>query len=263
MTPVVPPRPDLQEALLPPPPVGPPPLGTSRGRRRSWGMIALALAALLTVVAIGLANLGPGHGPHAFLQVDSDGVPYRWDPCRPIEYVVNPERAPDGAVDDVHEAVARVSAATGIEFVDDGTVATDAQQQIGSAFMDSTTDTGYRPLLFTWESDFYMRTLDDRDNLLGFGIPWRGQGDQAHIYVSGAVVLNRQAGMSTGFGGRYSEGAVLLHELGHVIGLAHVRQGEDEIMAIQRDVDYSVSDYGPGDLEGLAALGREAGCLPA
>ena len=66
MTPVVPPRPDLQEALPPPPPVGPPPVGTSRGRRRSWGMIALALAALLTVVAIGVANLEPEHGPHAF-----------------------------------------------------------------------------------------------------------------------------------------------------------------------------------------------------
>ena len=218
---------------------------------------------MLTVVAIGLANLGPAHGPHAFLQVDGDGRPYRWNPCRPIEYVVNPERAPGGAIDDVHEAVARVSAATGIEFVDDGTVATDAQQQIGSAFMDSTTDTGYRPLLFTWESDFYMRTLDDRDNLLGFGIPWRGQGDRAHIYVSGAVVLNAQAGMPTGFDGRYSEGTVLLHELGHVLGLAHVRRGADEIMATQRDVDYSVSDYGPGDLEGLAAVGREAGCLPA
>ncbi|MGZ5129065.1 MAG: hypothetical protein ACXWZU_10550 [Actinomycetota bacterium] len=261
MTPVVPPRPDLLE-VLPPPPVGPPPIGPARRRRRSWGMIALALGALLTVVAIGLANLGPEHGPHAFLQVDSDGRPYRWDPCRPIEYVVNPERAPGGAIDDVHEAVARVSAATGIEFVGDGTVATDAQQQIGSAFMDSTTDTGYRPLLFTWESDFYLRTLDDRDNLLGFGIPWRGQGDLAHIYVSGAVVLNADAGMRTGFEGRYSEGAVLLHELGHVLGLAHVRRGADEIMATQRDVDYSVGNYGPGDLEGLAAVGREAGCLP-
>lgn len=262
MTPFVPPRPDLLDVPPPPAQVGAPPVGPPRGRRRSWGLIALALAALLTVVAIGLADLGPDHGPHAFLQVDGDGRPYRWNPCRPIEYVVNPERAPDGALDDVHEAVARVSAATGIEFVDDGAVATDAQQQLGSAFMDPTTDSGYRPLLFTWESDFYLRTLDDRDNLLGFGIPWRGQGDRAHIYVSGAVVLNAEAGMPTGFDGRYSEGAVLLHELGHVLGLAHVRRGAEEIMATQPDVDYSVSDYGPGDLEGLAALGREAGCLP-
>lgn len=262
MTPVVPPRPDLLEAPPPPPPIGPAPLGRPRRRGRSWGMIALALTALLTVAVIGLANLGPEHGPHAFLQVDSDGRPYRWNPCRPIEYFVNPERAPDGAIDDVHEAVARVSAATGIEFVDDGTVTTDAQQQIGSAFMDSTTDSGYRPLLFTWESDAYLRTLDDRDNLLGFGIPWRGQGDLAHVYVSGVVVLNADQNMASGFDGRYSEGAVLLHELGHVLGLAHVRRGADELMATQRDVDYSVSDYGPGDLEGLAAVGREAGCLP-
>ncbi len=258
MTPILPPRPDVAVQPFPPPPVAPPP-----GGRRSWRLIAVALGALLVVVAIGLAGLGPHHGPHAFLEVDRDGIPYRWNPCQPIGYVVNLERAPAGAIVDVHAAVDRVSAATGVAFEDEGRVTTDAQQQIGSAFQDFTTDSGYRPLLFTWESDVYMRTLDDRDNLLGFGIPWRGQGDQAHIYVSGAVVLNAEARMPTGFAGRYSEGAVLLHELGHVIGLAHVRQGADELMAIQRDVDYSVSDYGPGDLEGLAALGREAGCLPA
>lgn len=263
MTPIVPPRPDLLEVFPPPPPFAPPATGSRPGRRRATGWIAIALALVLAVVAVAVVSEVPRHGPHAFLEIDTDGAPYRWNPCQPIEYVVDPERAPDGAVADVHAAVARVSDATGIGFVDRGTVPTDAQQQFGSAFMDSTADSGYRPLLITWESDYYMRTLADRDNLLGFGIPWRGQGDQAHIYVSGMVVLNDEAGMPTGFDGRYSEGAVLLHELGHVIGLAHVREGETEIMAIQPDVDYSVSDFGPGDLEGLAELGVDAGCLPA
>jgi len=261
VTPIVPPRPDLLGVPAPPAPrFDAPP---ARGRRRAWGLLAIVAAAVLAIGAIAFVVPVRPHGPHAFLEVEGDGVPYRWNPCEPIGYVANLDNAPVGAIDDVHEAVARVSAATGIDFADEGRVHTDAQAQLGSAFQDFTTDSGYRPLLFTWESDGYMRTLDDRDNLLGFGIPWRGQGDQAHIYVSGAVVLNDEAGMPTGFAGRYSEGAVLLHELGHVIGLAHVYEGTDEIMAIQRDVDYSISDYGPGDLEGLAALGRDAGCLPA
>jgi hypothetical protein len=58
-----------------------------------------------------------------------------------------------------------------------------------------------------------------------------------------------------------------MHELAHVMGLAHVAS-PDEIMwspdvSEERLPDLSQTDWGPGDLEGLAALGRDAGCLPA
>ena len=61
---------------------------------------------------------GPGF---LFLDRTEQGTPTRWNPCDPIHYVVNATLAPPGSIEDVHEAVRRVSAATGIEFDYEGT----------------------------------------------------------------------------------------------------------------------------------------------
>ena len=49
--------------------------------------------------------------------------------------------------------------------------------------------------------------------------------------------------------------AVVLHELGHLVGLDHV-EAEGELM--QPEAQPDVTDWGPGDREGLAALGGGA-----
>ncbi|MEI6620685.1 MAG: hypothetical protein WCP28_02095 [Actinomycetes bacterium] len=49
-----------------------------------------------------------------------------------------------------------------------------------------------------------------------------------------------------------------LHELGHVMGLTHVTS-RLEIMA--DSWNSNVTSFGPGDLNGLARLGVQAGCL--
>jgi Zn-dependent protease with chaperone function len=52
--------------------------------------------------------------------------------------------------------------------------------------------------------------------------------------------------------------AVVLHELGHLVGLDHVTAA-DQLMYPQ--VQPGVTDFGAGDLTGLAALGRGT-CMP-
>jgi hypothetical protein len=47
---------------------------------------------------------------------------------------------------------------------------------------------------------------------------------------------------------------VVLHELGHLVGLDHVRDRGELMFPTANDV----VGYGPGDLQGLAALGRGA-----
>ena len=44
----------------------------------------------------------------------------RYDPCTPVHYVINPALAPVNGVDDLQEAVRRVSSITGITLVFDG-----------------------------------------------------------------------------------------------------------------------------------------------
>ncbi|HEY5185464.1 MAG TPA: matrixin family metalloprotease [Actinomycetes bacterium] len=52
-----------------------------------------------------------------------------------------------------------------------------------------------------------------------------------------------------------------LHELGHAAGLAHVSDPA-EVM-YPRLQSPPLSGYGPGDLGGLAILGKRSGCSPA
>jgi hypothetical protein len=45
--------------------------------------------------------------------------------------------------------------------------------------------------------------------------------------------------------------AVILHELGHLVGLGHVAD-PNQLMS---ETNYGLHDFGPGDQEGLARLG--------
>jgi predicted Zn-dependent protease len=48
--------------------------------------------------------------------------------------------------------------------------------------------------------------------------------------------------------------AVIMHELGHVLGLAHVGSPFE----LMYETSMGINQYGPGDREGLARLGRAA-----
>ena len=264
--------------MLPPPPVPAPPAGplpppapSSSGRR--WGpplagVLLLVSAAIVLSVAVAGSNVvSKPHGPHAFLETLPDGSPYRWNPCQAIHYVVNPKNEPQGAAADVREAIRRVSAATGIRFVYDGTTVESAEQQIGGAFLSDVPGPRWLPVLIAFEKDSDFSYIADTRRAAAIGMPDRGDGALAHEYVSGAVIVDVGAGIPTGFGTRYAMGPILMHELGHVMGLAHVGAG-DEVMwsplvrGATKTPDINQVNWGPGDLEGLRALGRPAGCLP-
>ena len=201
---------------FPPPPVPPPPPSPPSGpfARGPWLPVAIAL---VLVVAIGAVLIGSSSrtGQYAFIDTRPDGSPVRWNPCRPIHYVTNLERAPQNEFADIREAVRRVSEATCIRFVYDGPTSA------------------------------------------AVALPIEGPDS---FYVSGFVAVHDVDAVSPGFAFGPAFGPILQHELGHVVGLAHVLS-PSEIMNPEGSL--VVTDWGSGDLEGLRLLGREAGCPPA
>lgn len=89
-------------------------------------------------------------GSYDFVATQPDGVgPVAYDPCRAIHYVIRPENSPVGGEELVLDAVDRMSAVTGLQFVYDG--ATDEQpSRDREAFQPGRYGDRWAPVLITW-----------------------------------------------------------------------------------------------------------------
>jgi Matrixin len=251
-----------------------------RGRGRRWiGPVAVvsavALVALVVVVTTsihggigenterpGTAIGSPGDG-YAFLATRLEGgrrVPVRWNPCEPIHYQVNLDGAPEDALDEIRRASDRVTDATGIPFAYDGTTDRTMEETGDDAFLsDIWTDT-YFPVLIAWIPHDRMVKLTE-EGVLAFAHPEAGGSEHPDQWASGWVILD--AGGRFEPAGRYSVEEVLMHELGHLVGLAHVADPDELMWSDQEAPDtrpFQMYDWGDGDRDGLDLLGADQGC---
>ncbi|MBW3649422.1 MAG: matrixin family metalloprotease [Actinobacteria bacterium] len=203
-------------------------------------------------VASSSAPAGPSGGdPGAFaFFFPNEGRPGRFNPCEVVRYRVNAHRAPAGGEADLAEALSRVSAATGLTFAYEGRT-DEMPQSSGGRYTGSTT-------IVAWANP-------GESNLLRAGAAGVG-GASAVISADGAiritrgfVVLDATQPTSAGFGGGFSQGALLLHELGHMVGLQHV--GDPAQIMYPTLTSGAPGDWGNGDRNGLAAVGAGNGCL--
>ncbi len=171
--------------------------------------------------------------------------PVRWNPCREIHYAVNPEGSPPDWKAMVEDGFDEVEARTGLAFRFDGT--TDDR-----GFEDRFAPNGDPlPVLIGWADDDEVPDLEG--DVAGIGGATYAERGGRRAYVTGMVVLDvetydRLAGMKDA---DTVQLAVLLHELGHLVGLAHV-DDRGEIMYAD---GVTRTTYGTGDLDGLARLG--------
>jgi hypothetical protein len=172
-------------------------------------------------------------------------APVGWDPCSPVPYAVNPDGMPAGSRPMLERAIARISSATGLAFKDDGD--TDRRPFTGSLVELG----GARPVVIGWATAEEFPELDGPVAGIGGAAAEEGAQGRAY-YVTGGVVLDTEA-FTDAIVARQPRilEAVVVHELAHVIGLAHV----DEPLELMFADNTGQIDLGPGDREGLARLG--------
>jgi hypothetical protein len=190
------------------------------------------------------------------------GEPVRWNPCDEITYAVNTAGATTSIRSDLREALARVTRATGIEFRSVGTT----RETFFRAYRRMRFEgvIGKTELIMIWvDHDGYqaiLRQLQDPRPSIAFAKTMAGVTVDPDQYLGGIIVMDAEATARRGFTDRYTDGSVLLHELGHIMGLDHVKD-PDQLMYSGRFPTFGLHDFGPGDLEGLRRLGIDAGCL--
>jgi hypothetical protein len=172
--------------------------------------------------------------------------------------VVNLGAAPAGSLQDVQDAVLRLTSATGIAFVFEG-LTDEVPSRSRDVFQPERYGDRWAPLLVGWV-DPRTSSFDFDPNgheAAGVAGPLYPDPGPHDIFVSGVVAINAADPNPPGFAAPGAQGPVVLHELAHVLGLGHFN-AKGELMEPSGG---GVTELGPGDLEGLRELGRSAGCL--
>jgi hypothetical protein len=192
-----------------------------------------------------------GTGEHVFYARERDGTPVGFDPCRPVHYVVNPDGMPEGGLPLLQEAVAEISAATGLVFVYDGAT-TERFSEDREPIQPDRYGERWAPVLISWAEDGELASVGE--HVAGVAAPYgvSPAGPGSERYVTGLVALSRTwfaAVLADPEVAAFARG-IALHELGHLVGLDHV---EDPTQVMHATSD--TTGLGPGDREGLAAVG--------
>lgn len=190
---------------------------------------------------------------YAVLETDeTTGAPITYSPCRPVPYVTNLAGAPDGVEELVEQAVAVIAADTGLTFTDEGPT-DEAPDPEREAQLAAYGDDAWAPVLIAWTDDEAIPDLaGDTVGLAGSQAYTDAQGRSA--YVSGDVMLDGPdlSDILEGPDGEAQVRAVVLHELGHLVGLDHV---DDPTQLMFAEDNPEVTEPAAGDLAGLAAMG--------
>jgi hypothetical protein len=220
-------------------------------------LVAAGVAAVIGYVYLGgngeplrtPPDVATGLGTFAFAaeQPGHPGAPVTYRPCERIRYVVNEAYAPAGGSALVDDAVREVSLATGLVFEKTG--ATD-----GLPFTSPTAATFLGkagPVVIAWTSPAEVPELAGEVAGVGGSTAEHGAGTVAH-YVTGGVALDGPDLAAILQRPDGPQQARAHHaRAGPLVGLDHV----DDPAELMYTENVGLHTFGPGDREGLAALG--------
>lgn len=195
----------------------------------------------------------------------------RWNPCQTaITYRVNIRHldpsARSQALADVKTAFTTIGKATGMAFTFKGTTTYLPKKKNWYKQSPAEVVVSYvQPNVKSTSSPLMRKTGGQWATGYAMSIPkmWRTSSTSRWKIAVGraAILLNAEhdTRLRPGFGAGSTRGAVLLHEIAHVVGLDHV-QDTAQLM-YPTVISRATTQLGAGDLAGLAAQGRAAGCI--
>lgn len=229
------------------PSTSPPSLRRPRGRRPLAVLGGTAALALALLFQLGLPDRHDWEPAYAFAET-VDGQPVTYSSCSLIRVAVYPAGGPPNAEQLVREAVEIMRDATGLDIVVTGSFGGHAPNWNFEA-APVVPDT---PISVSWQDQDAIAELSDHTAGLG-GSPVIASPYGGRRRVAGTIALSRD--YYTTLTERHDDDealAVLLHEFGHVLGLAHV----DSPGELMYEENTDLNTLGPGDREGLRLLGK-------
>lgn len=187
-------------------------------------------------------------GPYKFIAVEG-GAPVTYSPCRTIRYQLNLTQAPPGAEGVLGVAIQNVERATGLKFE---YVGISGRRPLAKAPRLHTL-TRTPPIVISWATPAEAPAL--AGNVAGYaGSSYMSDGYGKAHFATGQVVLDSDVFtqlLQTSDGSAQAR-AIAMHELGHLVGLDHVK----ETTELMHSENTGQLDFGPGDRAGLARLGQ-------
>jgi hypothetical protein len=207
---------------------------------------------------LGTPPPAPDSDLYAFIARQDDGsTPVAYDPCRPVDVVLATDGAPEGAEALLTDALARVSEVTGLQLRYEGPT-DEVPTADRAAYQPDRYGDRWAPVVVGWRTPEQEPGLADAVAGLG-GSASAGPEGGPLAFVTGSVTLDGpEYATLLADGQQPLARAILLHELGHVVGLAHVW---DDTQLMAASTTGEVLDFADGDLAGLARLGAGA-CVP-
>jgi hypothetical protein len=251
------------------------PYSTAALRRLAWGA-ALVIAALTGTVTAhpAAASTAPYSVTHVTDTYSGQSIVARWTPCltvggvttsTTIPYAVNTGGAAS-RVTLVQKALAQVTAYSGLRFRYVGTTTYVPHYAVlhypsGDRLMFNAAQqraATHADLVIGWVSA--SRTNLFRGTEAGVGtVSWTGNAQSQLRIVSAAALIKLGVPLRAGFTTGASVGSLLLHEIGHAVGLNHVSATSQIMYPVLGG--YTAASYQTGDRTGLHVVGRPAGCF--